>query len=54
MSEKMVFASGYPIGFITINNEEYYSIQLNDNMYPVNLLSAFLWLEALKGGGYED
>lgn len=50
MSEKMVFASGYPIGFITINNEEYYSIQLNDNMYPVNLLSAFLWLEALKGG----
>lgn len=50
MSEKMIFSLGYPIGFINVNNEEYYGIQLNDNMYPVNLLSAFIWLEALKGG----
>ena len=50
MGENIVFATGYPIGFVTINDYEYYSIQLNDNTYPVNLLCAFVWLEALKGG----
>lgn len=50
MQEKIIFAAGYPIGFATINNDEYYSVQLNDKIYPINLLSAFIWLEALKGG----
>lgn len=50
MTENIVFASGYPIGFVTINNNDYYTIQLNENTYPVNLLNAFIWLEALKGG----
>lgn len=50
MAENIVFAVGYPIGFIAINDDEYYNIQLNDKAYPVNLLSAYVWLEALKGG----
>lgn len=50
MKEKYIFSAGYPIGFSPKDDVEYYNIQLNDKLYPVNLLSAFVWMEALKGG----
>lgn len=50
MGKKYIFSAGYPIGFSPKKDREYYNIQLNNKMYPVNLLSAFVWMEALKGG----
>lgn len=51
MSENIMFAAGYPIGFAEIKGNEYYTVQLNDVAYPVNLLTAYIWLEALNGVG---
>jgi hypothetical protein len=50
LQEKYLFATGYPIGFYSRNDNEYYNIQLNREVYPVNLLSAYIWMESLKGG----
>lgn len=49
MTKKIALAIGYPIGFITIKDDDYYSIQLNDKTYPINLLNTYIWLEALNG-----
>lgn len=49
MEEKQVLALGYPIGFNYKDDVEYYNVQLNDNVYPLNLLSAFIWMGALNG-----
>lgn len=50
MKNKYVFALGYPIGFNFIDDIEYYNVQLNEDIYPLNLLGAFVWMGALNGG----
>lgn len=49
MNKKNVFAVGYPIGFSFVDDVEYYNIQVNEIVYPLNLLSAFIWMGALSG-----
>lgn len=49
MEKKYVLSVGYPIGFNFRDDVEYYNVQLNENIYPLNLLSAFIWMGALSG-----
>lgn len=45
---KRVLALGYPIGFTSLNDNEFFNIQLNDRMYPLNLIATYLWLNSMN------
>lgn len=45
---KRVLALGYPIGFTLLNNNEFFNVQLNDRMYPLNLIATYLWLNSMN------
>ena len=49
MEDRYVFALGYPIGFSFKDNVESYNVQLNENIYPLSFLGAFVWMAALNG-----
>lgn len=45
---KRVLALGYPIGFTPLNNNDFFNVQLNDRMYPLNLIATYLWLNSMN------
>lgn len=45
---KRVLALGYPIGFTLLNNNEFFNVQLNDRVYPLNLIATYLWLNSMN------
>lgn len=45
---KRVLSLGYPIGFTLLNNNEFFNVQLNDRMYPLNLIATYLWLNSMN------
>lgn len=45
---KKLLGLGYPIGFAPINGSDFFNIQLNDRMYPLNLIGSYIWINALN------
>lgn len=45
---KKILSIGYPIGYSLIGSEEFYNIQLNNKMYPLNLIGTYIWINALE------
>lgn len=45
---------GYPMGYSNINEMSFFNVQLNDRMYPLNLIGTYLWLGAMNLMSLED
>lgn len=51
---KKLLGLGYPIGFAPVNGSDFFNIQLNDRMYPLNLIGSYIWMNALDLASKED
>lgn len=47
MMNRKVMAVGYPIGFSEIQGNEFFNVQLSEKIYPLNLLTSYVWIHAL-------
>lgn len=54
MMNRKVMAVGYPIGFSEIQGNEFFNVQLSEKIYPLNLLTSYVWIHALDCHSKED